>query len=125
MINNNKFIIWGRTFSLPVKYMQYTGQGILPEQNIALELFLKNVCFSDTVKKKVESFCYEQNKQEVQTENTDNIFRYIMPQYLFIPRNEERTVAVMCSYKFNMEQGIAIVFKNETLFEVGFQDIIL
>jgi hypothetical protein len=31
----------------------------------------------------------------------------------------------MCNYKFDMENGLAIVFENEEAIEVGKQDIIL
>ena len=44
----------------------------------------------------------------------------------FLYRNEEkRIVALMCNYKFDIENGIAIVFENEKLKDIGIQDIIL
>ena len=36
-----------------------------------------------------------------------------------------RVVAIMCNYKFDMEHGIAIVFKNEMFSKIVSQDIIL
>ena len=33
--------------------------------------------------------------------------------------------AIMCNYKFDMENGIAVVFENEKFSDIGKQDIIL
>lgn len=55
----------------------------------------------------------------------DNIFKYIMPKSIFVPRTEQKEVAIICNYKYDMEHGIAIVFENERLKEIGMQDIIL
>lgn len=49
-----------------------------------------------------------------------------MPKYLFIPQDKyTRIVAIMCNYKFDSDNGIAVVFKNEKFDTVGNQDIIL
>jgi hypothetical protein len=34
-------------------------------------------------------------------------------------------IMVMCAYKFNVDDGIAVVFRNGTLENVGTQNIIL
>ena len=42
-----------------------------------------------------------------------------------VPQVKERVVAVMCDFKFDMENGLAIVFENEKFKEVGYQDLVL
>ena len=48
-----------------------------------------------------------------------------MPESLFVPRTEKKTIAIMCNYKFDKEHGIAVVFEEGRLKEIGSQDIIL
>ena len=56
----------------------------------------------------------------------DNIFKYVMPKNIYVPRNlKKRVVAIMCNYKFDTEHGIAVVFENEQFKEIGAQDIAL
>ena len=44
--------------------------------------------------------------------------------YVVRARND-RSVAIMCDYRFDLEHGIAILFKNEKLEKVGTQDMVL
>jgi hypothetical protein len=37
----------------------------------------------------------------------------------------DRVVAILCAYKFNPDDSLAIVFKNEAFEEIGTQNIIL
>lgn len=33
--------------------------------------------------------------------------------YLYVPRTDKRVIAVICNFKFDIENGIAVVYKNE------------
>ena len=48
-----------------------------------------------------------------------------MPKSIYVPRAEKKIVAIICNYKFDIENGIAIVFENGTLKKIGPQEIIL
>ena len=49
-----------------------------------------------------------------------------MPKYLYIVRSEaKRVVSIMCNYRFDPENGIAVVFEDEKFSKIGKQDIIL
>ena len=49
-----------------------------------------------------------------------------MPKYIYIPRkNNSRIVAIMCNYKFDEENGIAIIYKNEKYNNIINQDVVL
>ena len=62
---------------------------------------------------------------DVKAEKIDNIFKYVIPKRIFIPRTDKKIMAILCDYKFDMENGIAVVFENEKFKEIGVQDIIL
>ena len=61
----------------------------------------------------------------MQLETIENIFKYVMPKSIFVPREEKRIVAVLFDFRFDMEHGMAIVFENEKFSTIGSEDIIL
>ena len=74
----------------------------------------------------VKQYCLSCNATEIGTKTIENIFKYVAPKYLYIPRNADKhVVAIMCNYKFDPENGIAVVFENEQFKEIVRQDIIL
>lgn len=119
-------MIWGRAFELKIEYDCCFGEDVLPNQVQAIE---KLVCSQDIIseaKGKVETYCLSKNPVEIGTKHIENIFKYVMPKYLFVRRNaDKRVVAIMCNYRFDPEHGIAIVFENEKQVCIGNQDIIL
>ena len=124
-MNKEAFVIWGRRFELSIQYDCYGDEDILPAQEDAYALFRSEadrILFSD---QDIKRYCLEKNKEEI-GKNIDNIFKYVMPVSIFVKREKEKhVVALLCDYKFDMEHGIAIVFENEKLNQIGIQDIIL
>ena len=124
-MTNVEMDIWGRTFDLEVEYDCNDNEKIPQNQIDAVEKIL-NAPAVMQAKEAVEKYCLMQNSEEIGAEHIDNIFKYVMPLYLFAVRSDEkRVVAIMCRYRFDLENGIAIVFENEKLKQVGSQDIIL
>ena len=115
--------IWNRDFDLNVIYDCYAGEEILDEQKAALNKFLSDNKTIDSSKADVEKYCLSQNKYEIGADAIDNIFKYVMPEEIFVKRDGR--VAILCKYKFDEEHGIAIVYKDNAIDGVGSQDIIL
>ena len=77
-------------------------------------------------KKLLESYILNDEYAEIDGDSIDNIFKYVIPTDIFIPRTPEtRTVALLCDYRFDEEHGVAIVFENEEFKKIGTQDIVL
>ena len=73
----------------------------------------------------VKKYCLSLNSEEIE-QPIENIFKYVAPKYLFVPRdNEKKIIAIMCNYRFDMDNGIAVVFEDGELSEIGSQNIIL
>lgn len=120
MLNVN---IWGRKIDLEVVYDCYAGEEVLPVQKDSLELFIsKNMAGNDS-KNAVENYCLENNQAEIGADKIENIFKYVMPESLFVKRDGR--IVIMCNYKFDPEHGIAVVFEDGIVTAVGHQDIIL
>ncbi len=114
--------IWGRQFELKLIYDCYAGEEVLPLQKEAFESFSKNATAINESQKAVEKYCLTENKKDIGLDQIDNIFKYVMPESIFVKRDGR--IALMCRYKFD-EHGIAVVFKGGKCESVGMQDIIL
>ncbi len=125
-MNKINISIWGRDFELGLEYDCYSNEGILPTQEKAVEMIIANKkCIEDSLTA-VKNYCMKNNNGELKEKVINNIFKYVIPKYLYVKRDDnKRVVAIMCNYKFDMENGIAIVFENEGFVTIGKQDIIL
>ena len=120
-----KLLIWNREFDLRVVFDSYDEE-VLPIQEQALEAFLKAENTIQESKKQLEKYILNDEYAEIEGNPIDNIFKYVIPTDLYIPRTPEtRTVALLCDYRFDEEHGIAIVFENEQFKKIGEQDIVL
>ena len=123
---NKTMTIWGRQYDLPVVFDCFDNEEVLPIQKQALEAFLKAENTIQESKKQLEKYILNDEYAEIEGNSIDNIFKYVIPTDLYIPRTPEtRTVALLCDYRFDEEHGIAIVFENEQFKEIGEQDIVL
>ena len=115
--------IWQRQLSLPIEYDVYPGESITPLQKKAVEVFIREADINSA--KMVIEYCIHKDANHT-GERIDNIFRYVMPRYIYVPNTtKERVVAIMCDYRFDEEHGLAIVYENEVLKEIGPQDTVL
>ena len=120
-----KLLIWNREFDLRVVFDSYDEE-VLPIQEQALEAFLKSENTIQESKQQLEKYILNDEYAEIEGNSIDNIFKYVIPTDIYIPRTpEKRTVALLCDYRFDEEHGIAIVFENEQFKEISEQDIVL
>ena len=125
-MSKEKITIWGRDFDMEIKYDCYSGEEVLQIQRDAIDAFLKSGAAIDAALDQVKYYCLKNNKADIDNNSIDNIFKYVAPKYLYVARNKEKhVVAIMCNYKFDPENGIAVVFENEKFSKIGMQDIIL
>lgn len=124
-MNKVKLVIWNRSFELPVAFDCYDDEKILDAQYEALDKFCTNEMAIAEAKSDVERYCIQLNGKEIGT-NIDNIFKYVMPSSLYIRRTDstDRFVGLVCKYRFDPEDGLVVLFKNEALFEIGTSDIL-
>ncbi|MDY6308110.1 MAG: hypothetical protein SPL71_08650 [Oribacterium sp.] len=126
MIETLELTVWGRDFSLPVKYDCYEGETVTEEQEASLRIFADHPAWLEKAKKKVESYCKQQVQQDDENDKKDNVFSYVKPEYLFVKREDVNPrILLMCKYRYDLEHGLAIVFSKNGKIIVGSQDIIL
>ena len=117
--------IWGRVFLLNVIYDCYEGETVTKQQIDAANIFAANSNWVNNAKKQIEAYCSEDVQKDDENHKKDNIFSYIKPEAIFVKRESNPRVAIMCKYRYDMEHGLAIVFDSTGKVTVGSQDIIL
>ena len=123
-----KMDVWGRTLDLDIVYDIYQGESILESPVNAYNCFMaKADRLFGLAEDEVKKYCLSINKEDIQESEITNIFKYVKPKAIYVARNtgKDRTVALLCAYKFNPDDGIAIVFMNEQLQKIGTENIIL
>lgn len=116
--------IWGRDFDINVDFDNYGNEEASDEQVTRFNSFAeKSELLSDAGK--ISEYCLKNNKNEIGS-SIDNIFKYIIPTAIFVSRSsKEKTIALLCDYKFDIEHGLAIVFKNNKFVNIVPQDEVL
>ena len=124
LMNRIRQNIWGRDFELAVSYQNFPGENVTDNQTCALEK-AQSTDFSESLSD-VKQYIMKHYGSELGEDSIDNIFKYVLPKSILIPRNENKRVfAILCNFKFDMEHGLAIVFEDEKYKAVGPQDLIL
>ena len=121
IINKLKIKIYGRDFNLKIQYDNYKGEDISNTQISAVNDFLS--ADIDSSLDRLKKYIISHNDSNVNS--VDNVFKYISPKYLYVPKSKNRIVAIMCNYKFDNDNGICIVFKNNKFSNIDTQDYIL
>ena len=125
-MNKIKVSIWGREFDLNIIYDCYSGEEVLESQKEAVKKFADADQAIALSLDALKEYCLTMNKEEIEANTIENIFKYVAPKYIYVPREDEKyVVALMCNYRFDQEHGIAVVFEDEKFVKVGKQDIIL
>lgn len=122
-MNKASLEFWGRKFSLNIIFECYSGEEILDHQRESLQNFLEKNHISDDDLKKIKKYCKKNNKDEIDGD-IENIFKYVIPEDIYISR-EKGIIAIMCNYKFDLEHGIALIYKKNKLIGIEKQDYIL
>ena len=116
--------IWGREFELGVSFQNYPGEDITENQQKTLAAV--PAANYDAAKTGVEGYIRKFFADELGEDNLDNIFRFVMPKSVLIPRTEDsNSFAIMCNFKLDMEHGIAVIFEDGKYITAGPQDLIL
>lgn len=124
-MNKEKLNLWDRSFELYISYSCYPGESITDIQKAAANEFCGNTSVVFSALDELKVYIEKTSNASIKASDINNIFKYIMPKSIFIPRTNEKMVAIICNYKFDIEHGIAVVFKNGQFEEIGPQDIIL
>ena len=118
--------IWGREFDLEVYIRKSQNSDIAFLQEKAYNKFMESQSVIDEAEKSLISYIEKNYRNDLTENKVENIFKYVIPKTLFLPRMvKERTVVLLCDFKFDIEHGLAVVFENEKFKEIVSQDEVL
>ena len=113
--------VWGRKFELKVIYDVYENEEILEIQRNAFDMFIENASKILKDDSFIKKYCQDNSNNQI-TGDIDNIFKYVIPNSLYIMRDEKkRKVVLLCDYRYDEEHGITIGFENERISYIGSQ----
>ena len=125
IIKKVDLVIWGKEFSMPVKYADSVEIKDFADIDETIQRFIAdsaditNESISE-VKEYVEKIV-----KAIGAIAPENMFECITPHMLLVNIDEgSALIALLCGFILDTEHDIAMVFCNNTLVEVGSQDII-
>ena len=124
-MNKEKLNLWNREFELFISYSCYPGEEVTDVQIEAAKEFCEDTSVALSALDELKEYIEKSSDMAVRASEVDNIFKYVIPKSIFVPRAEKKVIAIICNYKLDIENGVAVVFENGTLKEIGPQDIIL
>lgn len=121
MMNKVSLKVWGRKFSLPVIYDVFDGE----EKTVQQEDSLNKIVGSGELRGEddVIHYCEKMNPEEVGN-TLSNVFEFVIPRSVFVCR-EKGYIALLCDYKYDLDNGIAVLYENGILRKIGTQDLVL
>lgn len=123
MIKRIEIDLWGRHFSLPVEYENYYGDEVSTEQLQAVCRITDHPEKIIAAKKMVETYCHRDVERDKNNKKKDNIFSYVQPRDVYVKSTEGCAIGIMCNYRYNEDDGLAIVFYQDGTIRVGEQGL--
>ena len=119
-MHDRQVALWGREFKLIISYDHY-DDGVIPnDMAYARDKLFESWDEVENALPELKWYCLSCNAEDVEqlygSKDIDNIFRIVIPDYLFVQESSQvRTVALMLDYRFDPEEGLALLFKDEKL----------
>lgn len=116
-----------RVISLKISFDVFDNEEISLLQNKAYNQFMDNIqeIFIKSYDG-LKDYCNKNYNIEI---DETNFYKFIMPKQIYIKREskdkEYCKFAILCNFKEDIENGLAIVWVNNEIEEIGMQDIIL
>ena len=119
---------WGKEITLEVRFDLLDDERISSMQAYALGTIFVSWAVMNGALDALRSYCLEHDgdmlASECGTARIDDIFDVVEPYSLFVVRDDsKRSVALMCHYRLDPEHGLALLFENERLTQIGPEDI--
>lgn len=125
-MNSATLTIWGRELNLRIEYDHYDDDVIPLEMQEALRRFLQSRESIEVSLPSLKCYCKKQNYSDIIStfgnDEIDDIYSIAMPVSICVlPSEENRRVSLMLDYRFDLEEGIGMLFENEKLCYIGTQ----
>jgi hypothetical protein len=126
--NDREYEIWGRNCKVSLVFDCYAGEEIDTVQEDAIADFEANLeqytrCGLEAIK----NYIVENYKNNIDDVRLPNIFKYVVPKTIYVSKDpsKKKVVGILCRFRFDEEEGLAVKFVDGQVVEVGGEQIIL
>ena len=121
-INSKRVLnIWGRKFDIEIIFDCFESEEISESQKNAFDDFIANFeKYTEEGKVRLEKKILAEYSSFMEEKQIKNIFKYVIPKMIYNPRSpiNEKVVAVVCSFKFDEENDIAIKYIDGKVMDI-------
>ncbi len=126
--NSKTYKIWGRDCNVNVVFDCYAGEKIDDIQEKAMDDFESHISeYTDEGLDMIKKYVLENYKRELAGDSISNIFKYVVPKTVYVSKDpsEKKVIGLLCHFKFDDENGLAIKYIDGKASEVGGEQIVL
>lgn len=126
--NSKTYKIWGRDCNVNVVFDCYAGEEIDDIQEKAMDDFESHISeYTDAGLVMIKKYILENYKRELAADSISNIFKYVVPKTVYVSKDpsEKKVIGLLCHFKFDDENGLAIKYIDGKASEVGGEQIVL
>lgn len=117
--------IWGRKLQLKVFYDCFEDEEITPSQENTLSSFLGDCPEIELSLASLKNYCEKHSAGKIKADDIDNVYKYVVPRSIFVMRKPKGAIALLCDFRFDIEHGIAIAFKDGRLNKITTQNAVM
>ena len=122
-VDTLKMALWGKDVELGIDFDVMPDEAPYDEQRAILQSLVENWSVVEDSKGSVESYCSSTDPEHSTYFETHDINDYVIPKTIWVKhRPSSKTIALLCEYRFDLEDGLAVVFEDCTFEEVCAQD---
>lgn len=126
--NDREYEIWGRRCKVKLIFDCYAGEDIDAIQEESIDDFEANIeSYTQRGLKEIKKYIVENYKRNIDDLTIPNIFKYVVPKTVYVSKDpsKKKVIGILCYFKFDDEDGIAVKFVDGQVEEVGGEQIIL
>jgi len=126
--NDRRYNIWGRNCDVKLIFDCYEGESIDSVQEASVEDFeanLKN--YVDRGLDELKKYIIKNYGSELEDTSMPNIFKFVVPRTVFVSKDpkKRKVLGLICHFRFDGENGIAIKYVDGKVDDIGGEQIIL
>lgn len=126
--NDREYKIWGRDCVVKLIFDCYEGEEIDNIQEEAIADFEKNILeYTQNGLDALKIYLVQNYKKEIGDESVPNIFKYVVPKTVYVSKDpsKKKVIGLLCHFKFDDEDGIAIKYVDGKVCDIGGEQVVL
>lgn len=127
-IKQEEIDVWGRKIEVLITLSCFSNEDITDSQRETYSWFKDNLSLVfEKTKLAIVPYCIQKNAEELSNAEFDNMYKYVKLKNILFAQDTKhcKKIALLFNYKFDKENGIAVVFENGEVKKIGMQDIAL